>query len=253
MARRMIEAGLATVLWARRPESLEPFSDSGAGFASSVTELGMQVGYVGVCVVDDAGVREVCEQLIPAMAPGGLIAIHSTVDPRLCRELADSARQHELELLDAPVSGGGPAAAEGTLTLMVGGSAPAVEAARPVFETFARLIVHLGDVGAGQNAKLVNNAMMSANLAIAYQGLLAARELGIDREAFVELVKVSSGRSFSFEVCSRLPEPGAFEHGARLLAKDVGLLGEALGENPAFAVIRDAARTFLDEALKEGS
>jgi len=134
---------------------------------------------------------------------------------------------------------------------MVGGDAQAVAAARPVFETFAGLIVHLGGVGAGQMAKLVNNALMAAHLALAHHALAAGSALGIDRAALIELVKASSGRSFGFEVYARLPEPSAFAHGAKLLAKDVGLLGEALGADPSFAAFRDLATPFLDLVLKE--
>src|SRR5690606_35737924 len=124
----------------------------GAEAATSVAELGAQVRHVGVCVVDDAGVQEVCDQLMAAMRPGGRIVIHSTIHPDTCRKLAIQAAESELELLDAPVSGGGPAAEAGTLTVMVGGDGLVAEAARPVFETFGKLIVHLGPVGAGQNA-----------------------------------------------------------------------------------------------------
>lgn len=127
------------------------------------------------------------------MRPGGCIAIHSTVHPDLCSELARQAAEHGLSLIDAPVSGGGGGAAAGTLTVMVGGATEAVTKAQPLFETFATLIVHLGDVGAGQMAKLVNNALMAAHVAIAHQGLEAATALGIDRDALIELVKVSSG------------------------------------------------------------
>jgi 3-hydroxyisobutyrate dehydrogenase len=206
---------------------------------------------VAICVVDDAGVQQVCNELMPAMAPGGCIVIHSTVHPELCQKLAVQAAENELELIDAPVSGGGQGAAAGTLTVMVGGDPQVVAAARPVFETFAGLIIHLGGVGAGQRAKLVNNAMMAANLAIAHHGLAAANALGVDREAFVELVKVSTGRSFSFDVCSRMPNPEAWSHGAKLLAKDVGLLGEAIGgDNGDYEAIRRTAHGFLDLALK---
>ena len=250
MARRMIDSGLPTVLWARRQETLEPFADSGAGFAASVAELGEQVHYAAICVVDDAGVQDVCDQLMPAMRPGGLIVIHSTVNPDLCKRLAIQAAENELELIDAPVSGGGQGAADKTLTVMVGGNAQVVEAARPVLETFAGLIVHLGDVGAGQNAKLVNNALLTAHLAVAHHGLEAAKVLGIEKEAFVELVKVSSGRSYGFEVCARLPNPEAFEHGAKLLAKDLALLGETLGDDPSYDNIHRTAETFLLKALK---
>jgi 3-hydroxyisobutyrate dehydrogenase-like beta-hydroxyacid dehydrogenase len=247
MAQRMIDAGYPVTLWARRPETLEPYRGTSATFAADVAELGAQVQHVGVCVVDDAGVRQVCDQLIPAMAPGGVIAIHSTILPDTCRALARQAAERGLALVDAPVSGGEPAAKAGTLTVMVGGAADAVAKAKPVFETFGQLIVHLGDVGAGQNAKLVNNSLMAANMGVAQHAVSAGEALGVDRAALVELIKASSGRSFGFEVFARLPTPAAFKHGAALLAKDVRLLGETLGpEHPAFAAIRDAAKPFLD-------
>ena len=128
---------------------------------------------------------------------------------------------------------------------MVGGDPAVIAAARPIFETFGGLIVHVGDVGAGQMAKLVNNALMAAHLAIAHHGLEAAARLGMDRKALSELVKVSSGRSFGFEVYARLPNPSAFEHGAKLLAKDVRLLGEVLGADPPSLRFEMSRRRFL--------
>ena len=250
MAQRIIDAGYEVVLWARRAESLQPFADTSASAAGSIRELGEQVQFCGICVVDDAGVRQVCDQLIPAMAPGGCIAIHSTVHPQLCRELAEAAQARGLFLVDAPVSGGGPAAADGNLTVMVGGSDEALAKMRPVFETFSGLLIHLGDTGAGQMAKLVNNSMMAANLAIADQSLAAAQALGVDRSAFAELVKVSSGRSFAFDVRARMSSPTDFSHGARMLDKDVRLLGEALQDDPSYELIRDTAQQFLKQALK---
>ncbi|CAN7373503.1 NAD(P)-dependent oxidoreductase [Phenylobacterium sp. LjRoot225] len=249
MARRMVEAGYPVVLWARRPETLEPFADTAATVAASVAELGAQVDHVGVCVVDDAGVQQVCDLLIPAMRAGGRIAIHSTIHPDTCEALARQAAERGLALIDAPVSGGEPAAKAGTLTVMVGGEAEAVAAARPVFATFGQLIVHLGGVGAGQHAKLVNNALMAANMALANHALTAGAALGIDRAALIELLKASSGRSYSLEVCARLPTPQAFKHGGALLAKDVRLLGEVLGDAPSAAGLRDAATPFLDQVL----
>lgn len=251
MAQRMIDGGYEVVLWARRPESLEPYANSGATFASSVSKLAEQVQLCAVCVVDDAGVKAICEELIPAMTSGGFIVIHSTVNPALCKSLAEQAKAQGLLLLDAPVSGGGDGAANGTLTVMLGGTDEAVNIVRPVLETFANTIVHLGDVGAGQVAKLVNNSMMAANLAVAHYAIEAARTLQIDPQAFADLVKVSSGRSFAFDVRARMPEPEAFHHGAKLLAKDVRLLGESVGPNePSFEFIRDVATPFLDLALQ---
>lgn len=249
MAQRIIDAGFSTVLWARRAESLEPFRNSKVEFASSIAELGAQVEHVGVCVVDDAGVKKIFDELLPVMKAGSRIAIHSTVHPDTCKQLAQQAAAKGIAVIDAPVSGGGAGAAAGTLTVMVGGAAEAVAAAQPIFETFAGLIAHLGEVGAGQMAKLVNNALMAAHVSIAHYALEAGDALGIDRAALIDLVKVSSGRSFGFEVRARMPSPAAFKHGAALLEKDVRLLGESLNGNAAFAPFDHLATPFLNLAL----
>ena len=107
--------------------------------------------------------------------------------------LARKKRRHgDCSLIDAPVSGGAPAAEAGALTVMVGGSAEAFESAKPILSTFGRLIVHLGDIGAGQNAKLINNSLMAANLSVAHYALVAGAELGIARDALAQLLLASS-------------------------------------------------------------
>ena len=250
MARRMIDAGFPTTLWARRPETLEPYRRTNAHFAASIAILGAGVDHVGVCVVDDEGVRQVCDQLIPAMRPGSRIAIHSTIHPETCLAIEKQAAERGIWVIDAPVSGGAPGAEAGTLTIMIGGDAEIIPAVRPVFECFGRLIVHLGRVGAGQHAKLINNTLMAANIGMAHEALEAGTALGIERQALVELLLASSGRSFALEVRARMPSPDSFSHGGSLLAKDVRLLGEVLGQSdPAFGALRDAALPFLNLAL----
>lgn len=251
MARRMIDAGYDVVLWARRPETLEPFAATSATVADSIQALARQVDYCAVCVTDDDGVRKVCDDLIPAMPTGGVIVIHSTIHPDLCRSLSAEAKARGLSLLDAPVSGGGGAAAERELTVMAGGDGQTIAAVQPIFDTFANLVVHLGDVGSGQMAKLVNNNLMAANLALAHNAFALAEAQGLDREAFRQLVGVSSGRSFGFDVRARMNDPKHFRHGAQLLAKDVRLLGEATGDNVDYLPIRDVAMSFLNLALAD--
>ena len=247
MAERIL-AGYPLVVWARRAEALQPFVAQGARAAESVAELGAACDVIGVCVVDDAGVLAICDQLIPAMRPGSLLAIHSTVLPETCEALAAHCAEHGLGFLDAPVSGGGPGAAAGTLTVMCGGQAEAFEAARPVLETFGKMIVLLGGAGAGQRAKIVNNALLAANMGLAHAALGAGEALGLDRAALAELVKASSGRSFGFEVYARLPSPAAFAVGAPLLVKDTGLLAAILPENPGAAELCRTAEPFLKAA-----
>jgi 3-hydroxyisobutyrate dehydrogenase-like beta-hydroxyacid dehydrogenase len=250
IAERMIAAGYPMVLWARRPETLEPFIGSGAMMADSVADLGRRADHVGVCVVDNAGVRDVCDQLIPAMRPGARIAIHATIHPETCKAVARQAAERGVLLIDAPVSGGRPAAEAGALTVMVGGELAAVEQARPIFETFGRVIVHLGPAGAGQHAKLINNALMAAHMGLAKDALAAAAALGVDGAALAKLIGASSGQSYGFDLYARLPSLAAFRHGATLLAKDTRLLREILGDEPGAAGLNAVAQPFLDLALK---
>ena len=245
IARRMVDAGFPLTIWARRAESFDPYRDTAATFAGSIAELGAKVDHVGICVLDDTGVRAVCAELIPAMRPGALVAIHSTVHPDTCIEMADLAAKHGVALIDAPVSGGRPGAEAGTLAVMVGGAEEAFARARPVFESFGTTIVHLGDVGTGQMAKLINNSLMAANLALAVHALNAGAVLGIDRQALIDLIRVSSGRSMAFDVAARMTSPSAFHHGAMLLAKDIRLLGEVMGNDPAAMAFDQTASPFL--------
>ncbi|MDE2403195.1 MAG: NAD(P)-dependent oxidoreductase [Sphingomonadales bacterium] len=245
MAHRIVDAGMPLVVWARRPEVLAAYTDKGAVAAATVAELGAQCRHVGVCVVNDADVLGICDQLIPAMPAGGVIAIHSTVLPETVVELERRCAEAGLQLVDAPVSGGEPAARAGVLTVMCGGEAGAFAAARPVFDTFGKMVVLLGAAGAGQRAKIVNNALLSAHIGIAWSALGAAAQLDIDKAALAELIKESSGRSFGFEVAARLPAPQAFEHGARLLHKDIELLKTILPGDPGVTALWNAGGEFL--------
>jgi 3-hydroxyisobutyrate dehydrogenase-like beta-hydroxyacid dehydrogenase len=197
-------------------------------------------------VIDDEAVNEVCERLIPAMRTGSRLVIHSTTLPATCKAVASRAAAHGLLFIEAPVSGGAPAAEAGALTIMAGGQAEAIEAARPIFDCFANLIIHLGGVGAGQTAKLINNSLMAANLGLAHGAMTLGVEQGLNRQALAQLLNASSGRSYALEVYTRMRDSGAFKHGVTLLEK-VQLLGEAVGhDNPALAALRDAATTLSD-------
>jgi hypothetical protein len=87
---------------------------------------------------------------------------------------------------------------------------------------------------------------MAAHVAMAHYGLAAAASLGLERGGLSDIIKASSGRSFGFEVYVRLPAPAAFGHGAKLLAKDVCLLGDLMGSDPAYAPFRDVTMPFLE-------
>lgn len=251
MAHRIIDAGMPLVVWARRPEVLVPYKDKSATIAGSVSELGSQCNHVGICVVNDADVLQICDELIPAMRSGGRVAIHSTILPETCVELERRCDQRKIGLVDAPVSGGAPSAEAGTLTVMCGARKEAFEAALPVFETFGKLIVLLGPAGAGQQAKLVNNALLAANMAMADHALAASESLGIDKAAIVDLLNASSGRSFGLEVRARLPQLEAFHHGGALLVKDLKLLRTVLPQDRGAKGLWDGSERFRQACSDE--
>jgi 3-hydroxyisobutyrate dehydrogenase-like beta-hydroxyacid dehydrogenase len=250
MARRMIDAGFLTILWARRAAALDAYRETAAQFADTLPALARSADHVGICVVNDVDVRQVCEELLPHMKAGARIAIHSTIHPDTCRGLAKQAATRGIRVVDAPVSGGAPAAAAGHLAVMVGADEEDMTVCRPVFETFGNPIIHLGPVGAGQQAKLINNTLFAANLGMAHDALQAASELGIAKEAFVQLIRASSGRSYGFDVRANMPPPEKFRHAGELLDKDVRLLGQVIGgSSQAFAALRESAGQFLSYVL----
>ncbi len=227
MARRIIGAGYETTLWARNPANLEPFADTSAKVAESPAELGATSDLVCLCVVGDADIEEINygHGLLAALKPGSVIAVHSTVHPETCRKLAQKAEAQSVSVIDAPVSGGGPAAAEGRLLVMVGGDAEVVERCRPVFETYADPVVHLGELGSGQTTKLLNNLLFTANLGTAATALSLASALGVAPDRLTEVVSRSSGNCFALNALGGI---GGLEQLAGvaggLLQKDVRLI-----------------------------
>ena len=245
MARRIIEGGFPTTLWARRPEALAAYADTAATVAASPRELGAAVDILGVCVIADADVDGVLrgpEGALADMTDRGIVLVHSTVHPDTCRRLqADFPR---LRILDAPVSGGVHKAAAGELLVMVGGDAGTFQASRGVLETFANPLLHLGPLGSGQEAKLLNNAIFTAQLGLAADTFALAAERGLDLAALTTVLTEGSGRSYAAQIVAGAghraqtlaPLAGS------LLAKDVGILAQLVHDDqrPLIATARTA-------------
>lgn len=239
MARRIVDAGFPLTIWARRPTSLEPFAGTAAAVAATPAEVGAASDIVGICVVSDADVEAVVTGaggVVHGMAGGGIIVIHSTVHPETCRRLARAASARGVSVVDAPVSGGGGAAADRHLLVMVGGEEDAVRRCRPVFDTYADPVVHLGPLGSGQMAKLLNNLVFTALIAPVVDLFEAADQLGVDRGALATVLAHGSGGS---RVAAILAASGFDLTGLRgaqpLLAKDVAIVADLLGAGPSGA------------------
>ncbi|MFF2392734.1 NAD(P)-dependent oxidoreductase [Nocardia sp. NPDC058114] len=249
MAQRIVAAGYRTTLWARRPATLEQFAETAAEIAPTPRALAQASDLVCLCVGNDADIREVLtgeDGVLGGLAPGAIVAVHSTVHPDTCRELAETAAAQGVTLIDAAVSGGAPAVAQGRLLVMAGGPVEAVDRCRPVFGTYADPVVHLGDTGAGQVTKLLNNLLFTANLATAASTLALGRDLGVDQAKLGEVIANGSANSFALGriLAGTLARIG--EHAGHTLRKDVGLLAElATGADAETGV----ALTAADETL----
>jgi 3-hydroxyisobutyrate dehydrogenase-like beta-hydroxyacid dehydrogenase len=253
MARRIVDSGYPTTLWARRPASLEPFADTAAKVAGSPAELAAESDLVCLCVVGDTDVDELTggeQGVLAGLKPGSVIAVHSTVHPNTCHELAKKAAAHDVSVIDAPVSGGGGAAAEGRLLVMVGGDADVVERCKPVFETYADPVVYLGELGSGQTTKLLNNLLFTANLATAATTLTLGQALGVSPEGLTEVISRGSGNSFALNALGGV---GGLDrlagYAGSLLQKDVRLvadLAERASASPGAVLdAADAALTLM--------
>lgn len=190
---------------------------------------------------------------LAGLRPGSVLAVHSTVHARTCASLAGQVRARRPALVDAPVSGGAPAAGEGRLLVMVGGDAGTVERCRPVFGTYGDPVVHLGPVGSGQLTKLLNNVLFTANLATAASALTLAQALGVDPGRLAGVIGHGSGASFAL---ARITAAGGTldriaAHAGPLLRKDVRLIAGLADEAGApagavLAAVLAAAEAALD-------
>jgi 3-hydroxyisobutyrate dehydrogenase-like beta-hydroxyacid dehydrogenase len=232
MARRIIDGGFPTSLWARRPESLDPYRDTAAALVDSLPDLGLASDILAVCVVDDAGVDQVLRGpngALEWMNDGSIVIIHSTVHPDRCRRIQDD--HPNLRVLDAPVSGGGHKAAEGELLVMAGGPRDVIDQCRPLLDTFADPLLHVGPLGSGQEAKVLNNTVFAAQLALACEVFGIAAERDLDQAAVATILSAGSGRSYAAEVAAG----GGFDIdylgplAGELLTKDVGILVDQAG------------------------
>ena len=188
MARRLLEWPGGLVVYDVRPEALLPFLEAGARAASSPREVAESAEVISLMVRDDAQVSEVLTGpagLLETAAPGTVVAIHSTIAATTATRLA--ATHSSIEIVDAPVSGGAPGAAQGNLAVMVGASDTAFERCREVFALWSGHIMHAGPPGAGTQAKLARNLLHFVSFTAAAEAQRLAEAAGLD---LVELGKV---------------------------------------------------------------
>lgn len=231
IARRIIDAGFQTNLWARREVALKPFLQTSFTRVPDLGTLGRISDIVGVCVFGDDDVREILlgeEGILAGMNSGGIVLIHSTISVETCEELETVANKNGISVLDAPVSGARQGAIEGTLGIMVGGKQSAFDKALPVLRAYGGTVRLMGPIGSGQKMKVLNNVVGFCNGSIAAMAINIGDGLSLDRSAVIEMLRNSSGRSFSLEMLVEkwMADPDFAAHARTMVVKDTKLFQE---------------------------
>ncbi|RCK71198.1 NAD(P)-dependent oxidoreductase [Desertihabitans brevis] len=246
MARAIAEGGFALRVWARRPASLDALGDLPFTAVAAPVDLAAASDIVAVCVGTDDDVLALAGQMAPALRPGTVFVNHGTGTPRNAVRVADLLADRGVGVLDAPVSGGRPAAEERRLTALVGGPADALAVAEPVLRAFARHVVHLGDAGAGQMAKLFNNALLMMNQAGIADILELAAQAGLAPAALAEALKLGSASSTALGLMNTMITAETVDHLSQVQALDMDIFAQAMREANAD---EDAARRATERGL----
>jgi len=197
MAQHMIARGFAVAGYDVAAEPMRRAHNLDIRLCSSPAEVGAHAEVVVVMVATDAQVVDVVTGMLEAMAPGAVICIASSVAPDTCRRLAAIAAEKGVGVIDTPVVLGQQAADEGRLTVYVGGQETHVERARPALSAFGRQVIHVGDVGAGQIAKTLNNMLLWACMSANMEVLTLAKALGCDVPRMIDALGQGSGANWS--------------------------------------------------------
>jgi len=257
MARRIMEAGHDLAVYDAKKEAAAPLLATGAEWAETPRAVAEACRVVITCLPTPQIVEDVVygkDGLGSGWRSGDVYVDMSTNSPSTIRRIADDARAKGVSVLDAPVSGGTPGAERGTLTIMVGGEGDVLEQVRPVLEPMAGKIFHLGEVGCGNVAKLVNNMIgLTCNSACA-EGFVLGVKAGMDPQALYELLTISTANNWSMQQYPRTVFKGDFAPGFKisLAHKDIGLALKLGKEHGVPLPVAEAVEADLAHAREAG-
>ncbi len=224
MARNLNAAGARLIIYNRSPEPLDELAAEGM---STVASASKAVGEIAIVMVRDSPAVEAviggANGLLESVTPGMLVIDMGTTDLDVTRRMAEAVKAKGGDYIDAPVSGGQVGAVDGSLTIMAGGGKAAFARAKPVFETLGSHTSHIGDVGAGQVAKTVNQIIVAMTIDAVAEGLTLAERCGVDPAKVREALAGGFAASRILELHGERMLKGSFEPGGRssLQLKDV--------------------------------
>jgi len=234
IARNILKAGFPLVVHNRSRGAVEELAAEGARAASSAAVVAAQVDVVFTNLPDSIDVEQVVlgDKGIIEGAHKGLIHVdNSTIKPATARAIAGTLAARGVLALDAPVSGGDIGARDGTLSVMVGGSASALETVLPVLNSMSKTVTHVGEAGAGQVAKAANQIMVAAQMVAMSELLVFARKAGVDPSKVVEAIKGGAAQCWTLDVKPPRLFAGNRDPGfkAHMQLKDLRIVMETAG------------------------
>ena len=207
MAANLVKAGHQVSAFDLSEDALATAKDNGCATFISAAEACEGAEAVVSMLPNGAIVKSVYAADVIGKAPAGAVFLDcSTIDVATARDVIGMAEAAGYEMVDAPVSGGIAAANDGSLTFMVGGTQSAFDRAKPILEAMGKAVIHAGDAGTGQAAKICNNMLLAIHMAGTCEVFAMAEKLGLDPQTFYDISSVSSGQNWS--MTSYCPVPG---------------------------------------------
>jgi 3-hydroxyisobutyrate dehydrogenase-like beta-hydroxyacid dehydrogenase len=235
MVARLVGAGHDVWALARTADQRRDLERLGAAAVNEVAEAGVQADIVVLCLFTDEQVRQVCldSALLPTMPSDSALVVHTTTSPKTIEAIA--ARADEVDVVDAPVSGGPHDIAAGKLTLFVGGADDTVARLRPVLGCYGDPILHVGPCGAGQKVKLVNNALFAGHIGLLAESIRLSERLGVPESTLLAALPHGSATSRVLNIVAARGSVASFlEVAGEFVGKDVAVargIAEELGSD----------------------
>lgn len=239
MAGHLAGAGHEVTVYNRTTAKAEAWARAHSGrTAATPAEAARGAAFVFSCVGNDDDLRQVTlgpEGAFATMAPGAVFVDHTTASAAVARALGAAAREQGLAFIDAPVSGGEAGAVNGTLTVMCGGDEAAIDAARPLVLAFARAVTRVGDNGAGQLAKMVNQIAVAGVIEGLAEAIAFGLKAGLDMPRVLEVIGKGAAQSWQLEQRGPTMVEDRFDFGFAVdwMRKDLGLVLDEARRNGA--------------------
>ena len=263
MAQNLIANGIKVKGFDVSEEALKQASKNKIEVCSDTLQVSKEIDVLITMLPNGEAVSSVfnSESLLENIDPSILIIECSTISPKTSKELSLKASSLNLEMIDAPVSGGVKGAEEASLTFMVGGSVENVEKAKPILSKMGKNIFHAGGSGSGQIAKLCNNMLLAIHMSGTAEALSMGVKSGLDPSVLSEIMSKSSGGNWSLDKYNPYPgvmieSPASKDYQGgflnKLMIKDLNLAKELAQDSKTETPMGDSARKLYDELIEQG-